>query len=479
MAIVGVTAITHLAFAAAADAQQPRYQQWRSGDRAAKTLVKELNRLIDRAEADRAADPLFFKDLRNAMRQYETDVRGRPRQRSAAPQPMPHRQSMQPATRPSPKPTKVVRLQDNFSDGDLTRNPTWTVQSGRFWVDRWRGLRSRVEPSAPPKPVAAPHVSPSSIASPSFGVASGSGYRTPVLQAFDADRRTYWESREAGRTIEGRSYIGQDFGAGNAKHIGRVYITQRLDKNDGNAYSVDIERWAGGKWETVGRYALSGGGERQVLDVPRSGPSARWRVLAKGAIIGSRDVHWRVAELEMVEIDQPHKLVAAPKPAAPPPAPKAQPASGGLGGLLGRSDLGKTGGALVDQFMRRKLGQREPEPPPARAPESIKSKTIVVTSARAAALPRPKPMTPPKPQPAEIFSEVEIGNAFTIRVDIHALAPDIDDSPVAQTIEMFRARFQHERPPPSVILSRAARYASHMRRWLPMTSTDRIATNRF
>ena len=60
----------------------------------------------------------------------------------------------------------------------------------------------------------------------------------------------------------------------------------------------------------------------------------------------------------------------------------ARPASG-LGGLLGKSDLGKTGAALVDQFMRKKLGRRKPAPPPAKAPEPDKPKPVVVTSAGA------------------------------------------------------------------------------------------------
>lgn len=406
LAVACALAITHLATVGAADAQQRRYQQWGGGDPAAETLVKELNRLIDRAEADRAADPLLFKDLRNAIRQYESEARQRPRRRSAA---------------PPPEPVRMVRLEDDFSDGDFTRNPAWTARSGRFWVDRRRGLRSVVERPAPVMPAAAPQVSPTSIASPRFGSASGERTRAPVPRAFDANRGTYWESRAVGRAIEGRSFIGQDFGAGNAKHIGRIHITQRLDKNDGNAYSVDVERWAGGKWQTVGRFALSGGGERQALDVPRSGPSERWRVLARAVIVASRDARWRVAELEMEEIDQPRKLAAAARPAPPPPAPEPQPARGGLGGLLGGSDLGKTGGALVDRFLRKQFGQPAP-PPPAKAPEPVKPKAIVVTSARAAALPRPKAVAPAKPRPAEISIAVEIGNAFTIRADIQVLA---------------------------------------------------------
>ncbi len=99
----------------------------------------------------------------------------------------------------------------------------------------------------------------------------------------------------------------------------------------------------------------------------------------------------------------------------------ARPASG-LGGLLGKSDLGKTGAALVDQFMRKKLGRRKPAPPPAKAPEPDKPKPVVVTSAGAVPLPQPKPVASGKPAPAEIFTTAEFGNAFSIRTDLHALA---------------------------------------------------------
>jgi hypothetical protein len=39
-----------------------------------------------------------------------------------------------------------ILLEDAFRDGDYERNPTWTVDSGRFWVEPGRGLRSVVEP---------------------------------------------------------------------------------------------------------------------------------------------------------------------------------------------------------------------------------------------------------------------------------------------------------------------------------------------
>jgi len=34
-------------------------------------------------------------------------------------------------------------LFDDFADGELTRNPTWTVVSGEYWVEQGYGLRSK------------------------------------------------------------------------------------------------------------------------------------------------------------------------------------------------------------------------------------------------------------------------------------------------------------------------------------------------
>ena len=67
------------------------------------TLVKELRRLID--EADRAADPVFLRDLRALANRYTNPWRAR-------------------------------LVYDDFGDGDYTRSPTWTVTAGEFFVDR-------------------------------------------------------------------------------------------------------------------------------------------------------------------------------------------------------------------------------------------------------------------------------------------------------------------------------------------------------
>lgn len=85
---------------------------WR-GPADAQQMVGELQRLVDQAERDRAADPRLLQRLRALAARYDW-------------------------------PWSRRLLGDRFEDGDYTRNPTWTVTSGRFWVDWNLGLRSEV-----------------------------------------------------------------------------------------------------------------------------------------------------------------------------------------------------------------------------------------------------------------------------------------------------------------------------------------------
>ncbi|SDH83237.1 hypothetical protein [Roseospirillum parvum] len=78
-------------------------------------LVGELQRLIDKAERERLADPWFLKDLRQVVAAH---------------------------TNPWPR----VLLDDGFTDGNYDRRPAWRVLSGE-WAAGWNGgLRSRFTP---------------------------------------------------------------------------------------------------------------------------------------------------------------------------------------------------------------------------------------------------------------------------------------------------------------------------------------------
>ena len=123
------------ALAAPAAAQDDaRYSEWRSdgaeatGATALEALAQELEALIDEADRARAADPRFLQDLRDRIAAHVAEARPRP---------------------------SLIR--DDFSDGDYTDDPGWTVVSGDFSVESERGLRTVVAlAEAPPSLTDAP-----------------------------------------------------------------------------------------------------------------------------------------------------------------------------------------------------------------------------------------------------------------------------------------------------------------------------------
>jgi len=80
----------------------------------AQALVERLQALIREAERERSADPRFLERLRELAGRYDW-------------------------------PWRRVLVQDSFEDGDYTRDPSWKVDSGRFWVESGAGLRTRTE----------------------------------------------------------------------------------------------------------------------------------------------------------------------------------------------------------------------------------------------------------------------------------------------------------------------------------------------
>lgn len=108
-----ILTIVALALPFAASAQSSRYGTWQQGGVDGGALLKELGKLIDEAERARAADPRFIRDLRSLVRRHGN-------------------------------PWQVSLLNETFSDGDFTRNPAWTVASGKFKATRQGGLSSDV-----------------------------------------------------------------------------------------------------------------------------------------------------------------------------------------------------------------------------------------------------------------------------------------------------------------------------------------------
>lgn len=158
-----------------ATAQSNRYAPWRGAapqqsryeNQELRRLVEELQGLIDEAERARAADPRFLQDLKDLVQSnisgsgYDTPAyRSAPptarRLGSVAPNQMPaaverRREPSSVSRRPysdqtgldQPKPGNVY-LQDDFTDGNFTHDPAWTVAYGRFQIQPGFGLRTIV-----------------------------------------------------------------------------------------------------------------------------------------------------------------------------------------------------------------------------------------------------------------------------------------------------------------------------------------------
>jgi hypothetical protein len=100
------------------DWQNPDGAQAQPGNSPVQGLVDELNTLIDAADTARAADPKFIRDLRDLARRFDWPWRKRV-------------------------------LFDDFSDGNVSANPAWTVGGAPATVDRFDGVRLRVSMEAP------------------------------------------------------------------------------------------------------------------------------------------------------------------------------------------------------------------------------------------------------------------------------------------------------------------------------------------
>ena len=122
LCLVSVLGVSVAMGGAAAQDNANKYQQWPGaeggGSEDVNKLVQDIQKLIDQAEKDKAADPQFLDDLRGVLADYQ-----------------------------NPWTTRL--LYDDFSDGNYTANPAWTVSGGVFKVKKEGfniGLKSSVIP---------------------------------------------------------------------------------------------------------------------------------------------------------------------------------------------------------------------------------------------------------------------------------------------------------------------------------------------
>jgi len=113
--LAGPTAFTGQALAQSSD-----YSNWQppAEDSELSQFMDELEALVGKAEQAKAADPLFLKDLNNLIATYRN-------------------------------PWSTRLLYDDFSDGNFTANPKWSVSAGDYIIDpggTYRGLRSAIVP---------------------------------------------------------------------------------------------------------------------------------------------------------------------------------------------------------------------------------------------------------------------------------------------------------------------------------------------
>lgn len=85
-----------------------------AADADTQALLDELRAITDKSREQRAADRWLQRALDDLVARYDW-------------------------------PWRKELVSDDFRDGDYQTNPSWQVVSGRFWISRGRGLRSRAD----------------------------------------------------------------------------------------------------------------------------------------------------------------------------------------------------------------------------------------------------------------------------------------------------------------------------------------------
>lgn len=145
---VAVPALLALSIGAA-EAQNRTYERWQDPNTVrqaeyktpehTRKMVQELRELLRVGRRDRAASPAFLDDLEDALsthRRADQALIGQSGQASVT----------------TPRSTRLSDIEDDFRDGDFTRNPAWKLVRGEFFVAQGSRLFSFVQPQSSQRP---------------------------------------------------------------------------------------------------------------------------------------------------------------------------------------------------------------------------------------------------------------------------------------------------------------------------------------
>ena len=221
-------------------------------------MVDELRGIVDQGERYRSADPRFLEDLRRLARKYDW-------------------------------PWRRVVLDETFADGDYTHNPSWTVASGRFWIDRQLGLRSVVE--------AAPPAAAAGGGQPS----QESTQRDPALDLFGAVLRGMTQPRDG---TEGGS--GTSAGAQAGPAAAEIHTAQPF----ANAFAVTVRLRTLRAMPSRLEIAAYQGADRAVGYRLRYGNDGRPTLeLARRTAYGTSTIYFAAEGVPPIDDGNPHEIL--------------------------------------------------------------------------------------------------------------------------------------------------------------------------
>lgn len=133
-------------------------------------------------------------------------------------------------------------------------------------------------------------------------ISAGDYSGNAASNAFDNNTATsnYWGSSQTGSAINGVAYIGQNFGAGNAKKIRRLTLLQNVAAQNSVSSVQVIYSDNGTSWTSAGTFAVAQNATPYTLDIPDVGSHQYWAIRANAGL-STGAATWAVNEVQMME----------------------------------------------------------------------------------------------------------------------------------------------------------------------------------